>query len=149
VTLGWVGGRTVRVLMRTTFDLVEYLFEALDAGVSGFALKDTPPDDLVAGIFAVARGDALVDPETTVGLIERITRRRPPSSPPAGVDELTAPEREALEPAAAGRPDAEIAAVLGMSDESVDAQVHAVLAKLGVRDRVHAVLVAHQSRLSR
>jgi DNA-binding NarL/FixJ family response regulator len=139
-------GAPVWVLMLTTFDLVEYLFEALDAGVSGFALKDTPSDDLVAGIFAVARGDALVEPETTVGLIERITRRRPPAAAPAGVGELTAPERDVLELVAAGRADAEIAAELGVSDAVLEEQVRGVLAKMGVRDRVHAVLAAHQAR---
>ena len=99
--------------MLTTFDLVEYLLEALHAGVNGFALKETPPDDLVTGILAVARGDALVDPETTVRLIEQMTRRGPPAPPPAGLEQLT------------------------------------VLAKLGLRDRVQAVLVAHRSRLTR
>ena len=141
-------GAPVRVLMLTTFDLVDYLLEALHAGVSGFALKDTPPDDLIAGILAVARGDALVDPATTVALIERVTQRRPPSSPPAGLDRLTPPEREVLGLVAAGRANAEIAAELATSDAAVEAHVAQVLAKLGLRDRAQAVLVAHQSRLA-
>jgi DNA-binding NarL/FixJ family response regulator len=137
-------GPPVRVLMLTTFDLDEYLFEALHAGVSGFTLKDTPPDDLVAGVFAVARDDALVDPVATLPLIERVTRSHPPSSPPAGLAELTAPEREVLELIAGGLPDAEIAERLGVHD--VGARVAAVLARLGARDRVHAVLAAYRSR---
>ena len=140
-------GAPVRVLMLTTFDLDEYLFEALHAGVSGFALKDTPPDELLAGIFAVARGDALVDPETTLPLIDRVTRIHPPARPAAGLGELTGPERELLELIAGGLANAEIAARLGLSETEVDSRVADVLAKLGVRDRVHAVLVAYQSAL--
>jgi DNA-binding NarL/FixJ family response regulator len=126
-------GEPVRVLMLTTFDLDEYLLEALDAGVSGFTLKDTPPDDLVAGILAVARDDALVEPETTVRLIARATRHRP--APP--LDRLSAPERELLELVAAGRSDAEIGPDAG-------ARVAELLRTLGVRDRVHAVLAARR-----
>jgi DNA-binding NarL/FixJ family response regulator len=126
-------GGPVRVLMLTTFDLHEYLLEALDAGVSGFTLKDTPPDDLVAGILAVARNDALVEPETTVRLIGRATRHRPAPS----LDGLSASERELLDLVAAGRSDAEIGPDAGE-------RVAQLLAKLGVRDRVHAVLAAHR-----
>jgi len=142
-------GPPIRVLMLTTFDLDEYLFEALDAGVSGFALKDTPPDDLLAGILAVARGDALVDPASTLPLIERVTRSHPPSAPPAGVDELTARELEVLELVAGGLSNAEIAERLAEGEDSVDTHVAHVLTKLGVRDRVHAVLVAYESRLAK
>jgi DNA-binding NarL/FixJ family response regulator len=141
-------GAPVRVLMLTTFDLVEYLLEGLNAGVSGFALKDTPPDDLLAGILAVARGDALVDAAATAALIERVTHRYPPSPPPAGLDRLTARERDVLELVAAGHPNSEIGAELGIDDASVEADVAKVLATLGVRERAHAVLVAHQSRLT-
>jgi len=126
-------GAPVRVLMLTTFDLAEYLLEALDAGVSGFTLKDTPPDDLVAGVLAVARNDALVEPETTVRLIGRAARHRPA----APLDALSAPERELLDLVAAGRSDAEIGPDAGE-------RVSALLAKLGVRDRVHAVLAARR-----
>jgi DNA-binding NarL/FixJ family response regulator len=141
-------GDPVRVLMLTTFDLDEYLFEALRAGVSGFTLKDTPPDDLVAGILAVARDDALVDPPSTLPLIQRVTRSHPPSSPPARLDELTTPELEVLELIAAGLSNGEIAAKLRMSDAAVGAHVAHVLAKLAVRDRAHAVLVAYEARVS-
>jgi DNA-binding NarL/FixJ family response regulator len=142
-------GPPVHVLMLTTFDLGEFLFEALDAGVGGFALKDTPPDELVAGILAVARGDALVDPATTLPLIQRVTRSHPPASPPAGIDELTPQEREVLELIAGGLSNAEIAPRLGVGEETLEPQVARVLAKLGVRDRVHAVVVAYESRLAR
>jgi DNA-binding NarL/FixJ family response regulator len=125
-------GHPVRVLMLTTFDLSEYLLEALDAGVSGFTLKDTPPDDLIAGVLAVARNDALVEPATTVRLIGRATRPRPAAS----LDGLSAPERELLDLVAAGLSDAEIGPDAGE-------RVSRLLAKLGVRDRVHAVLAAH------
>ena len=134
-------GPPVRVLMLTTFDLGEYLLEALHAGVSGFALKDTPPEDLLAGILAVARGDALVEPETTVQLIGRSARNLPPRS----LDGLAGVERDVLELLAAGLSDAEIAPRLGLDVASVGEQVARVLAKLGVRDRVHAVLAAHQA----
>ena len=141
-------GPPVRVLMLTTFDLDEYLFEALRVGVSGFTVKDTPPDDLLAGIRAVARGDALVEPATTLRLIERVTRSHPPSSPPR-LDGLSAEERELLDLIAGGLSDAEIATRLGLDQETVGARVAGVLAKLGARDRVHAVLTACEARLAR
>jgi DNA-binding NarL/FixJ family response regulator len=131
-------GPPVRVLMLTTFDLGEYLLEALDAGVSGFALKDTPPEELLAGILAVARDDALVDPETTVRLIGRSARNGP------DID-LAPPQRAVLDLVAAGLSDAEIAARLGFDAAAVGEQVAALRDKLGVRDRVHAVLAAHRS----
>jgi DNA-binding NarL/FixJ family response regulator len=131
-------GPPVRVLMLTTFDLGEYLLEALDAGVGGFALKDTPPEELLAGILAVARDDALVDPETMVRLIGRSARNHP--SP--AVADLSPPEREVLDLVAAGLSDAEIAARLNLDAAAVGEHVQRVLAKLGARDRIHAVLAA-------
>ena len=128
-----------RVLLLSTFDLEEYLLEAVRAGVSGITLKDTAPDELAAGILAVARDDALVDPETTVRLIAGVTRARAASEPPAAVAELSARERELLELVARGGSDAEIGAA--------DGEVAGVLAKLGVRDRIHAVLLAHEARV--
>ena len=132
-------GPPVRVLMLTTFDLGEYLLEALDAGVSGFALKDTPPEDLLAGIFAVARDDALVDPQTTVRLIGRSARKGP------AID-LAPPERAILDLVAVGLSDAEIAPRLGLDEATVGEQVAALRATHGVRDRKHAVLAAHRGR---
>jgi DNA-binding NarL/FixJ family response regulator len=139
-------GPPVRVLMLTTFDLGEYMLEAVRAGVSGFALKDTPPDDLIAGVFAIARGDALIAGEETVRVIEHVTRSLPAAPPPPGLDELSPREREVLELLARGRSDAEIAAALGEEDASP--AVASALEKLGVRDRVHAVLLAHEARLA-
>jgi DNA-binding NarL/FixJ family response regulator len=127
-------GPPVRVLMLTTFDLGEYLLEALDAGVSGFALKDTPPEELLAGILAIARDDALVDPETMVRLIGRSARNRAPL-PPLGPQ-----QRELLDLVAAGLSNAEIAQRLDLEAAAVGEQVTSLLAALGVRDRIHAVL---------
>jgi DNA-binding NarL/FixJ family response regulator len=129
-------GPPVRVLMLTTFDLGEYLLEALDAGVSGFALKDTPPEDLLAGILAVAHDDALVDPETTVRLIGRSSRKGPAIA-------LPPPQQAILDLVAAGLSDAEIAQRLGR--DAVGDEVAELLSTLGVRDRIHAVLAAHRA----
>jgi DNA-binding NarL/FixJ family response regulator len=133
-----LGDPPVRVLMLTTFDLSEYLFEALAAGVSGFTLKDTPPDELLAGVLAVARDDALVDPAGTLPLIERLARGQ------AAIDleGLTPHEREILDLIAAGRTNGEIAERLGANGEAVGA----VIAKVGARDRVHAALAAIRGR---
>jgi DNA-binding NarL/FixJ family response regulator len=131
-------GPPVRVLMLTTFDLGEYLLEALDAGVSGFALKDTPPEDLLAGILAVAHDDALVDPETTVRLIGRSPRKGPAIAVPP-------PQQALLDLVAAGLSDAEIAARLDLDTTAVGEQVAVLRAALGVRDRIHAVLAAHRA----
>jgi DNA-binding NarL/FixJ family response regulator len=138
-------GPPVRVLMLTTFDLGEYMLEAVRAGASGFALKDTPPDELIDGVFAIAHGDALIAADETVRVIEHVTRSLPTAPPPPGLDELSPHEREVLELVARGRSDAEIAAELGVED--VAPAVASVLEKLGVRDRVHAVLLAHEARL--
>ena len=134
-------GPPVRVLMLTTFDLDDYLEEALQAGVSGFTLKDTPPDDLVAGIEAVARDDALVEPETTVRLIERTARRQPALA----LDGLSEAERSLLELVGAGLSDTDIAARLGASASRVGEDVARLRAQLQARDRVHAVLAAHRA----
>jgi DNA-binding NarL/FixJ family response regulator len=127
-------GAPVRVLMLTTFDLGEYLLEALDAGVSGFALKDTPPEELLAGILAIARDDALVDPETMVRLIGRSARNRAPL-PPLGPQ-----QQELLDLVAAGLSNAEIAQRLDLEAAAIGELVTSLLAALGVRDRIHAVL---------
>ena len=135
-------GPPVRVLLLSTFDLEEYLVEAVRAGVSGITLKDTPADELATGIRAVARGDALVDPETTVRLIESAAGTQALAD---GAYDLSRREREVLARVARGRSDAEIEAELG-GDVTTD--VAGVLGKLGARDRVHAVLLAHEARLA-
>ena len=133
-------GPPIRVLLLSTFDLEEYLYEGVRAGVGGITLKDTPPDELAAGIEALARGDALVDPETTVRLIASVTRSFPPVEPSDGLAALDAEERELLAAIARGGSDAEIGA-------SAD-EVAALLAKLGVRERIRAVMLAHEARMT-
>jgi DNA-binding NarL/FixJ family response regulator len=140
----------VRVLILTTFDLDEYVFEALRAGASGFLLKDLPREDLVAAVRVVAGGEALLAPRITRRLIEEFARR------PAGVEPdlsaletLTAREREALELLARGLSNAEMAAALYVSEHTVKTHVGNVLAKLGLRDRIQAVILAYEVGLVR
>jgi len=135
----------VRVLMLTTFDLDEYVFEALRAGASGFLLKDLPREDLVAAVRVVAAGDALLAPQVTRRLIEEFARRPVPGAPaPGTLDALTARERETLGLLARGLTNAEMAAALYVSEHTVKTHVGNVLAKLGLRDRIHAVILAYE-----
>jgi DNA-binding NarL/FixJ family response regulator len=135
----------VRVLMLTTFDLDEYVFEALRAGASGFLLKDLPREDLVAAVRVVAAGDALLAPQVTRRLIEEFARRPVPgAAAPGTLDALTARERETLGLLARGLTNAEIAAALYVSEHTVKTHVGNVLAKLGLRDRIHAVILAYE-----
>ncbi len=135
-----------RVLMLTTFDLDEYVFDALHAGASGFLLKDVPPEQLVAGIRVVAEGDSLLSPSVTRRLIESFVRARPrmPESPP-GLEELTARELEILGLIARGLSNAEIAEQLVVSGTTVKTHVARVLSKLDLRDRVQAVVLAYEA----
>jgi DNA-binding NarL/FixJ family response regulator len=135
-----------RVLILTTFDRNEYVYEALVAGASGFVLKDTPGADLVAGIRAVARGESLLAPPVTRRLIEEFTRTRHTPFPP-GFEELTPRERDVLRGMARGLSNAEIAAELVVGDATVKTHVAHVLGKLGLRDRVQAVVLAYESGL--
>jgi DNA-binding NarL/FixJ family response regulator len=133
--------------MLTTFDMDEYLYEALHAGASGFLLKDTPPEQLVAGIRAVASGDALLAPAVTRRVIEefvRLPRDTARSSPPA-LGELTSRELEVLKLIARGLSNAEIADELVVSQATVKTHVARVLTKLGLRDRVQAVVFAYEA----
>jgi DNA-binding NarL/FixJ family response regulator len=140
-------GATAKVVMLTTFDMDEYVYDALRAGASGFLLKDVPPEQLVEGIRAVASGDALLAPSITRRVIEEFVQRAPgvPREPPASVQELTPREREVLERLARGRSNAEIAQELFVSETTVKTHVAHVLTKLGVRDRVQAVVFAYES----
>ena len=139
------GDRT-RVLILTTFGLDDYVYEALRAGASGFMLKDAPPEELLAAIEVVARGDALIAPAVTRSVIEEFVRRSPANQPPPpAVEELTEREREVLELLARGLSNAEIAERLVVSAGTVKTHVAHVLAKLGLRDRVQAVILAYES----
>jgi DNA-binding NarL/FixJ family response regulator len=135
------------VLMLTTFDLNEYVYEALRAGASGFLLKDVLPEDLIAAVRVVADGDALIAPTVTKRLIEHFIRTAPPSTPPAELSDLTPREVEVLTLIARGLSNGEIAADLVLSEATVKTHVKHVLAKLGVRDRVQAVVFAYEAGL--
>jgi DNA-binding NarL/FixJ family response regulator len=137
-----------RVIILTTFDLDEYVYEALRAGASGFLLKDTPPDQLIAAIRVVAAGDALIAPSITRRLIgEFAARPARPSEPPAGLADLTPRELEVLRLVARGRSNAEIAETLVVSGTTVKSHVARILMKLDLRDRVQAVVLAYESGL--
>jgi DNA-binding NarL/FixJ family response regulator len=137
---------TPKVVMLTTFDLDDYVYEALRAGASGFLLKDSPRHDLIAAVRAAAAGDALLAPSVTRRLIEAFARRPPETSPsPSQLASLTARERDVLLLLARGRSNAEIASVLFVSDATVKTHVGNLLAKLGLRDRIQAVILAYET----
>ena len=138
--------RAARILILTTFDLDEYIYEALSAGASGFVLKDDPPEQLIAAIRTVAAGDALLSPAVTKRVIKRFART-PRPEPPKELDELTGREREILRLIASGLSNAEIGEELYISETTVKTHVTHILQKLGLRDRVQAVVLAHQTRL--
>ncbi len=135
-----------RILILTTFDLDEYIYEALSAGASGFVLKDDPPEQLIAAVRTVAAGEALLSPTVTKRVIEQFTRS-PRPAPPKGVDELTAREREILRLIVAGLSNAEIGKELYISDTTVKTHVTHILQKLDLRDRVQAVVLAYETGL--
>jgi len=135
-----------RILILTTFDLDEYVYEALRAGASGFVLKDDPPEQLIAAIRTVAAGDALLSPAVTKRVIGQFARLQRPE-PPKGLDELTAREVEVFRLIADGHSNAEIAQKLHISETTVKTHVTHVLQKLDLRDRVQAVVLAHQAGL--
>jgi DNA-binding NarL/FixJ family response regulator len=138
-----------KVVMLTTFDMDEYVYEALRAGASGFLLKDVPPEQLVDGIRAVASGDALLAPSITKRVIEEFVRRPPEAvkTPSPELEELTDRELEVLKHIARGLSNAEIAKELFVSGTTVKTHVGRVLMKLGLRDRVQAVVFAYESGL--
>ena len=138
--------RGTRVLVLTTFDLDEYIYEALTAGASGFVLKDDPPEQLIGAIRTVAAGDALLSPAVTKRVIERFTRLSRPT-PPSGLEELTAREHDVLRLIAQGLSNEEIGKQLFIGETTVKTHVTHVLQKLDLRDRVQAVVLAHQTGL--
>ncbi len=139
-------GRPARVLILTTFDLDEYVYEALRAGASGFLLKDRPPEELVAAVRVIASGEALLAPPVTRRLIEEFARRAP-AVKPTELDELTEREREVLVLMARGLSNAEIARSLFVAETTVKTHVGRVLHKLRLRDRAQAVVLAYESGL--
>jgi DNA-binding NarL/FixJ family response regulator len=139
--------RRPRVLMLTTFDLDDYVYEALRMGASGFLLKDAPPGDLIAAVRVVAAGDALLAPSVTRRLIEQSFRARPALTRSARLDELTPREEEVLRLIARGLSNTEIASALFVSEQTVKTHVGKVFAKLGLRDRAQAVICAYETGL--
>jgi DNA-binding NarL/FixJ family response regulator len=135
-----------RILVLTTFDVDEYIYEALRAGASGFVLKDDPPEQLIAAIRTVAAGDALLSPTITRRVIDQFTRMQR-AAPPEQLDELTSRELEIFRLIAHGLSNGEIARELFISDTTVKTHVTRVLRKLGLRDRVQAVVLASRSGL--
>ena len=141
------GDEPVRVVVLTTFDLDEYVYEALRAGASGFLVKDLPDHELVAGVRAASRGDTMLAPSVTQRLIETYTRRAPNPTLPAGADELTPRELEVWHLVARGLSNAEIAADLVIGEATVKTHVARIISKLGVRDRIQAIVLAYESGL--
>jgi DNA-binding NarL/FixJ family response regulator len=142
--------KPVSVLVVTTFNLDEYVFEALRAGASGFLLKDTPPAAFVDAVRTGAAGDAIVAPEVTRALVGRFGERvRPAETPAPELEGLTEREREVLVLIARGHSNAEIAAALVISHETVKTYVSRILTKLDLRDRVQAVILAFRTGLVR
>jgi len=137
---------TARILILTTFDLDEYVYEALRAGASGFVLKDEPPEQLLAAIRIVAGGEALLSPAITKRVIKQFTRM-PQAAPPRGLDELTERELDVFRLVARGLSNAEIGRELYISETTVKTHITHVLRKLGLRDRVQAVVLAHETGL--
>jgi DNA-binding NarL/FixJ family response regulator len=143
-------GSEARVLILTTFDLDEYVYEALRAGASGFLLKDVQPAQLVDAIRVVARGEALLAPTVTRRLLDRFAHALPasPGEPPPKLSSLTERELEVLGLLAGGLSNAELAERLFLSETTVKTHVSSILRKLGLRDRVQAVVVAYQAGLA-
>lgn len=140
---------TARVLVLTTFDLDEYVFAALRAGASGFLLKDAPADQLLTAIRVIAAGDALIAPSVTRRLIAEFANQPTPTDRPAQLESLTPRERDVLRLLARGMSNSEIAAALFLGDATIKTHVSRILTKLGLRDRVQAVVLAYESGLTR
>jgi DNA-binding NarL/FixJ family response regulator len=140
------GGSAARILILTTFGLDEYIYEALCAGASGFVLKDDPPEDLIAAVRTVAAGNALLSPAVTKQVIKHFTRI-PQPAPPKELSELTERELEILRLIATGLSNAEIGRELYIGETTVKTHVTHIFQKLGLRDRVQAVVLAYQTRL--
>jgi DNA-binding NarL/FixJ family response regulator len=141
------GGARARVLVLTTYGLDEHVYEALKAGAAGFILKTESPQQLVEAVRVIAAGEALLAPEITRRLIARFVSGGRPNAPPPELEKLTVREREVLAQVARGRSNAEIASALYISAGTVKTHVARILSKLGVRDRVQAVVFAYECGL--
>ncbi|HEY7259016.1 MAG TPA: response regulator transcription factor [Gaiellales bacterium] len=139
----------VRVVILTTFEQDDYIFGALSAGASGFLLKRTSPEELLAAIHAVAAGDSLLSPSVTRTVIERMARQPIPQGDDARLADLTPREREVLELVARGLSNGEIGVALVIEESTVKTHVKRILMKLGLRDRIQAVIFAYESGLTR
>ena len=140
----------VKVVILTTFEDDDYVFGALDAGASGFLLKRTKPEDLIAGVHTIAAGDSLLSPSVTRTVIDRMARRPLAGrTAPKRLAELTPREREVLELVARGLSNEEIAAALVIEETTVKTHVKRILAKLRARDRVQAVIFAYEAGIAR
>ncbi|MFC4337920.1 response regulator [Salininema proteolyticum] len=140
-------GSSPHVLMLTTFDIDDYVYEALRIGASGFLLKDAPPEDLISAVRVVASGEALLAPAITKRLIEEFFRDRPVLSASSRLDRLTPREIDVLRLVARGQANGEIAATLYVSEQTVKSHVSSIFSKLSLRDRAQAVIVAYESGL--
>jgi DNA-binding NarL/FixJ family response regulator len=140
-------GQTTKALMLTTFDLDEYVYRALSVGASGFLLKDTTAEELVNAVRVVARGDALLAPAITKRLIAEFAKQHRPLTEPSALDQLTPRETEVLALIARGLSNTELAEQLVVSEHTVRTHISHLFAKLGVRDRAQAVIVAYESGL--
>jgi len=138
---------SARVVILTTYDLDEYVFDALTAGASGFLLKDVTPEDLVRAVRVTAEGHALLAPAVTRRLIEEFTAARPDPAAATGLARLTAREVDVLRQLACGRSNAEIGTELFLSESTIKTHVHHILDKLALRDRVQAVIYAYDAGL--
>jgi DNA-binding NarL/FixJ family response regulator len=136
-----------RILMLTTFDIDEYVYDAIRAGASGFLLKDALPAELVAAVHVVAGGDALLAPSVTRRMIEHFVNSADTRTTPPSLEALTEREREVLVLVAAGRSNREIAADLVIAEQTVKTHVSRIFGKLGLRDRAQAVVIAYESGL--
>ncbi|MGH2920922.1 MAG: response regulator [Gaiellaceae bacterium] len=139
----------VKVVILTTFEEDDYIFGALNAGASGFLLKRTRPEELIAAIRTIAAGDSLLSPSVTRRVIDRMARQPAPDTSSARLGELTPREREVLELVARGLSNGEIATAFVIEESTVKTHVKRILAKLGLRDRVQAVIFAYESGLTR
>ena len=135
---------SAHIIVLTTFERDDYLFGALSAGASGFLLKNSPPEELLRAIRTVAAGDALLDPAVTRRVIDRVGTRKPATADKSAIDNLSEREREVFLSLARGRSTAKIATALYLGEATVKTHVSNVLAKLGLRDRVQAVIFAYE-----